>query len=157
MAPTFSSFLFMKKWNSIEKDFSEYFENEWLQTLDSWYGGYHIFTPSTNNSLEATNKVIKDEHTFIERHRLSRFFTIAIDIVHKWSKSRNQNQTDPIVFSTEPTITLKKWTDAYRVARSKIQNSENFFQNQKTIRNFFRKIRNKSERTIFCKLMYIML
>jgi hypothetical protein len=108
----------MKKWNSIEKDFSEYFENEWLQTLDSWCEGYHIFTSSTNNSLEATNKVIKDEHTFRERHTLSRFFTNAIDIVHKWSKSRNQNQTDPIVFSTEPTITLKKWTDAYHFAKS---------------------------------------
>jgi len=32
--------------------------------------------------------------------------------------SRNQDQTDPILFSTEPTITLKKWTDAYHFAKS---------------------------------------
>ena len=32
--------------------------------------------------------------------------------------SRNQDQTDPVIFSTEPTITLKKWTDAYHFAKS---------------------------------------
>ncbi len=68
--------------------------------------------------MEATNKVIKDEHTFRERHLLARFLTIANDIVSKWSISRNQDQTDPIVFSTEPTITLKKWTDSYYFAKS---------------------------------------
>ncbi|CAF1490264.1 unnamed protein product, partial [Rotaria sordida] len=91
---------------------------EWLKTRDSWYEGYNNFTPSTNNSLEATNRVIKDEHTFRERHSLSRFFIIANEIVNKWSKSRNQNQIDPILFSTEPTISLKKWTDAYHFAKS---------------------------------------
>jgi hypothetical protein len=95
-----------------------FLENEWLTLLDSWYEGYSIFTPSTKNSLEATNKVIKDEHTFRERHPLARFLTIANDIVSKWSISRNQDQTDPMVFSTEPTITLKKWTDSYHFAKS---------------------------------------
>jgi hypothetical protein len=113
-----ASLLFMKKWSKIEKDFSAYFENEWLQNHNSWYEGYNIFSPSTNNALEATNRVIKDEHTFRERHTLLRFFTIVNDIVNKWSKSRTPNQTDPTVFSTEPTITLKKWTDTYHFVKS---------------------------------------
>jgi len=32
--------------------------------------------------------------------------------------SRNQNQTDPVVFSSEPTIPLAKWTNAYHFAKS---------------------------------------
>ena len=113
-----ASSLFKKKWRTRERQFLEYFDNEWLINLDSWYEGYNDFTPSTNNALEATNKVIKDEHTFRERHTVSRFFTIANEIVSKWSKSRNQNGTDPVVFSTEPTIALQKWTDAYHFAKS---------------------------------------
>jgi hypothetical protein len=113
------SSLFLKKWQTREKDFTEYFEKEWLTILDSWYEGYDsAFTPSTNNQLEATNKVIKDEHTFRERHPLSRFLTVANNIIRTWSTSRNQDQTDPVIFSTEPTITLKKWTDAYHFAKS---------------------------------------
>ena len=111
--------LFLKKWSKTEKEFTEYFENEWLTVLDSWYEGYYgAFTPSTNNQLEATNKVIKDEHTFRERHPLSRFLIVASDIVNKWSMSRNRNQIDPVVFSTEPTIPLAKWTNAYHFAKS---------------------------------------
>ncbi len=113
-----ASSLFLKKWSQTEKEFAEYFENEWLKTLDSWYEGYSTFTPSTNNPLEATNKVIKDEHTFRERHTLPRFLTIANDIVNKWSTSRNQDQTDLVMFSIEPTLTLEKSTDAYHFSKS---------------------------------------
>jgi hypothetical protein len=113
------SSLFLKKWSTTENEFTEYFKNEWLTILDSWYEGYgNTFTPSTNNQLEATNKVIKDEHTFRERHPLSRFLIVANDIIKSWSMSRNQNQTDPIIFCTEPTITLQKWTNAYHFAKS---------------------------------------
>ncbi|CAF4494856.1 unnamed protein product, partial [Rotaria magnacalcarata] len=44
------------------------------------------FTPSTNNALEATNNVIKKEHTLRERLPLSRFKVLAFEIVEKWSK-----------------------------------------------------------------------
>ncbi len=103
-----ASLLFLKKWNKTETEFTDYFENEWLTLFDSWYEGNSNFAPSTNNSLKATNKVIKDEHTFRERHPLVRFLKVANDTVSKWSTARNQNQTDPVVFSREPTITLKK-------------------------------------------------
>ena len=90
-----------------------------MSVLDSWYEGYNgAFTPSTNNQLEATKKVIKDKHTFRERYTLSRFLTVASDIMNKWSMFRNQNRTDPVVFSTEPTIPLAKWTSAYHFAKS---------------------------------------
>jgi hypothetical protein len=45
------------------------------------------FTPSTNNALEATNRVIKDENTFRKRLPLSRFKVLVFEIVEKWSKS----------------------------------------------------------------------
>jgi hypothetical protein len=57
-------------------------------------------------------------HTFRERHLLSRFLTVGNHIVRTWSMSRNQDQTDPVIFSTEPTITLKKWTATYHFEKS---------------------------------------
>jgi hypothetical protein len=77
-----------------------------------------MFTPNINNQLEATNKMIKDEYIFRERHSLSRFFTVTDDIVKIWSIRHNPDQTDPTMFSTESTIILKKWTNAYHSAQS---------------------------------------
>ena len=45
----------------------KYFINEWLSSKDGWYEGYQTHRPSTNNALEATNRVIKDEDTLRER------------------------------------------------------------------------------------------
>ena len=104
-----SSSLFLKQWSKTEQEFTGYFEKEWLKVLDSWYERYiGTFTPTTNNQLEATNKVFRDGHTFRGRHALSRFLIVVSDTVNKWSIPRNPDQTDSVVFSTEPTITLKK-------------------------------------------------
>ena len=62
------SSLFVKKWSKTEKELPEYFENERLKTLDSWYERYSTYTRSTNNPLEATKRVIEDEHIFSKRH-----------------------------------------------------------------------------------------
>jgi hypothetical protein len=69
--------LFMKKWRMSNKqknlsilDFLTYFDKEWIQSNSGWYEGIQLNTPSTNNALEATNKVIKDDGTFRERHVL---------------------------------------------------------------------------------------
>ena len=48
----------------------------------------------------------------------SDFLIVESDIVNKWSIYRNPDQTDPVIFSTEPTITLKKRTDGYYFAKS---------------------------------------
>ena len=52
--------------------------------------------------------------------------------MNKRSKSRNQNQTDPVVFSMEPTIALKKWTGAYHFAKS----SKSVLQTKAKIKGF---------------------
>ena len=37
---------------------------EWIESKHSgWYEGFAIGSPSTNNGLEASNRVIKDDHT----------------------------------------------------------------------------------------------
>ncbi|CAM4959646.1 unnamed protein product [Rotaria socialis] len=51
--------LFVKKWPKKEPNFIEYFQNEWLTTHNAWHEGVGHFTPRTNNTLEATNNVIK--------------------------------------------------------------------------------------------------
>lgn len=61
--------LFKKKWNTTKKEnqFIEYMDTQWLSTHRNWYEGAAPFTPSTNNSLESFNLVIKKEITFRER------------------------------------------------------------------------------------------
>lgn len=45
--------------------------------------------PSTNNGLESTNNVIKNENTFRQRLPLAKFLDVSINIVNRWSKERN--------------------------------------------------------------------
>ena len=50
------------------KKFSEYFDEQWLKKNSKWYeGAAAVKLPSTNNGLEATNRVIKAENTLRER------------------------------------------------------------------------------------------
>ena len=65
---------------------------------DGWYAGLQLFTPSTNNSLEATNRVIKDEDTLRDRLVLSRFTVVALSIVNKLSIERNPTTVNANVF-----------------------------------------------------------
>ncbi|CAF4753768.1 unnamed protein product, partial [Rotaria sp. Silwood2] len=70
-------------------EFLNYFDNEWLKSNDGWYEGLQLYTPSTNNALEAINKTIKADGTFRGRLVLSRFLTIASNIVNNWSIERD--------------------------------------------------------------------
>jgi hypothetical protein len=72
-----------------------------------------MYVPSTNNALEATNRVIKDEDTLRERLVLSKFTVILFSIVKKWSKERNPALINSKKFEHTPIITLSYWTDAY--------------------------------------------
>ena len=54
--------LFFKKWKIKNKrknqsiiEFLTYFDKEWVQSNRGWYEGIQLYTPSTNNALEATN------------------------------------------------------------------------------------------------------
>lgn len=74
-----------------------------------------LYVPSTNNALEATNRVIKDEDTIRERLPLSRFTIVVFEIVNKLSKERNPTRVNAKNFEHRPTITitLSYWTDGY--------------------------------------------
>ncbi|CAF1449502.1 unnamed protein product [Adineta ricciae] len=118
--------LFMKKWkiNSKQKnqsilEFLDYFDYEWIKLNDGWYEGIQLNTPSTNNALESTNRTIKDDGTFRERHVLSRFLTISADIIYNWSTERDPSSVNVKVFAMEPTISLQLWTSSYQWAQSK--------------------------------------
>ncbi|CAF3947109.1 unnamed protein product, partial [Rotaria sp. Silwood1] len=119
-----ASALFIKKWKMNNKqtnqsilEFLNYFDNEWLKSNDGWYEGLQLYTPSTNNALEAINKTIKDDGTFRERLVLSRFLTIASNIVNNWSIERDTSLINVKLFATEPTISLKLWTSSYQWAK----------------------------------------
>ncbi|CAF1296895.1 unnamed protein product, partial [Didymodactylos carnosus] len=60
---------------------------EWLTSHNGWYEVVRHLISSTNNTLEATNRVIKDENTLGECLPLSRLKVLAFEIVGKWSKS----------------------------------------------------------------------
>jgi len=95
--------------------FIEYFRSEWLTSRNGWYEGTLHFTPRTNNALEATNRVIKDENTFRERLPLSRFKVSSFETVEKWSKSYERGLKQ---YSDMQTISLDLWTHGYQWAKS---------------------------------------
>lgn len=114
--------LFFKKWTKMQKnqsvlDFMSYFEKEWIDSNNGWYEGVEFYVPSTNNALEATNKVVKDDGTYRERHVLSRFLVIASDIVKNWSAERKSNLPNAKKFAKQPDISLQLWTSAYQWAK----------------------------------------
>ncbi|CAF1367410.1 unnamed protein product [Rotaria sordida] len=119
-----ASTLFMKKWNMNNKqqnqsilDFLEYFDNEWLQSNNGWYEGIQLYASSTNSVIEATNETIKDDGTFRERHVLSRFLTIATNIINSWSVERDAFSINAKIFATETTLSLQLWTLSYQWAK----------------------------------------
>jgi hypothetical protein len=106
-----------KQKNQSVLDFLDYFQKEWLESNNGWYEGIQLYVPSTNNALEATNRTIKDDGTFRERHALSRFLQIASDIVKNWSKERDPSSVNAKVFAREPNISLSLWTSSYQWAK----------------------------------------
>lgn len=129
--------LFLKKWKKYQ-DFVTYFQKEWVDILDGWYEGYSDvkYTPSHNNALEATNKVIKDKNTIRERLSLSQFLIVSCDIVKNWSLDRTQSEINRRIFYKEQPIDLELYTKEYQwlklnkttlIYESKISKSTDFF------------------------------
>ena len=107
--------LFIKKWRQKKAvDFIDYMHQKWLSTHDTWYEGFMHFTPSTNNGLEANNRVLKDEETIRERVPLSRFSKQALEIVAKWSLAYPRNLK---IFYHKQTVDTALWTQAYQWAK----------------------------------------
>jgi hypothetical protein len=106
---------FLKKWGKKQSAFIEYFRSEWLTSHNGWYEGMLHFTPSTNNALQATNRVIKDENTFREHLPPSRFKVLAFETVEKWSKSYERGLKQ---YSEKQIISLDLWTHGYQWTKS---------------------------------------
>ncbi|CAF1545409.1 unnamed protein product, partial [Rotaria sp. Silwood1] len=89
--------LFMKKWkmNNRQKN----------QSIIEFLN-ISIMNGSKQMVAEATNKVVKDDGTFRERHVLSRFLVVASNIINNWSIERDPSSINTKLFATEPTICL---------------------------------------------------
>lgn len=84
---------------------------EWILQNNNWYEGAAKKSPSTNNALEAFNRVIKDCGTLRQRFPLSQFLTIASKLVSDWSV---EYQSGVKVFKPTVTITLEHFTSGYQ-------------------------------------------
>ncbi|RNA08219.1 hypothetical protein BpHYR1_013466, partial [Brachionus plicatilis] len=83
-------------------NFLDYFSSEWTTSLKGWFEGYALGLPSTNNAIEAWNRVIKVEATMRERHNLEVFLSIAEkDMVGRWSCDRNPSDPNCVVLAEE--------------------------------------------------------
>lgn len=80
-----ASRLFVDKWEGEQKKFMEYFQKEWLENNPNWFEGVSKLVPSTNNTLESFNRVIKDENTLRVRLPLSRFAVVLKEYINTWS------------------------------------------------------------------------
>ena len=80
-----ASELWRRKWSSPDvATFTDYFFSNWIQENNGWFEGRAPGYPSTNNALEATNNVIKNEGTFRERLPIAQFVTLAMATVADW-------------------------------------------------------------------------
>lgn len=62
-----ASKLFIEKWMILEPTFTKYFEKQWVLKNNTWYEGYQLLTPKTNNCVEGLNSRIKRDFTYRER------------------------------------------------------------------------------------------
>lgn len=109
--------LFFEKWQK-EKRFCEYFKMEWINKNKNWYEGARLLTPSTNNALESTNRVLKAENTLRERLPLCRFKILIMEIILKYSLKYSIIQNH---FKTETTIDMGLWTSSFNWAKSNLK------------------------------------
>lgn len=98
----------MLKWKKYSLDLVKYFKKEWLIAHKNWFEGFKSKTPSTNNALESTNKVIKDEQTLRERFDVSQFRGVVFSMLQQWATEYSTGLNE-INFGA-PTVKLDMWT-----------------------------------------------
>lgn len=104
--------------NEQVKLFFEYFENEWIDSLqNAWYEGAGTHVPSTNNALESFNRVIKANHTLRERFSLSVFLSKLVEMLQSWSIDRSSSKK----FYPLPEISTELWEASDEYIDSKPQ------------------------------------
>ena len=108
--------LFSKKWIKKSPGIANYcrnelFNNETPNPMATWYEGYSFKTPSTNNALEAFNKVFKDLYTFRKRMKVSEFCGVLVTSIEAISQEKKRGEN---LFKSETSISLRLWTAAYQ-------------------------------------------
>lgn len=106
--------LFLKKWMGEHPIFCKYLEKNWFKKNSSWYEGYALRTPSTNNALESINNLIKKKYTMRKRLDISRFNVQLFQFVNDMAKSYSNGNS----FALSPNITREHWQDAILLARN---------------------------------------
>ena len=109
--------------------FINYFNKKWLSPKRSgWYDHYCDHCPCQNNSLESTNRYVKDEGTLRQRLGIMQFLNVLeTGFVKRWSTDRKPmvtvsvegelTQQDNInlkVYNDVPVFGLKDYTCAYQ-------------------------------------------
>ena len=112
--------LFKDKWlhktDAIDNFINTYFEAEWIQKHPGWYEGYAPGIPSTNNALESTNRVVKDEGTYRVKLPLGRFLEVVkVDIIEKWSRDRDTSKPFSKTFIEKPEINHALWVQGFHL------------------------------------------
>lgn len=108
--------LFLAKW-AAEPDFINYFTEEWVHQNPNWYEGARLHVPSTNNALEATDRIIKDEFTHRMRYSLGEFVCgVLATMIGVYSRRCLTDQ----VYAAQPSITNKTWSAAYLWVKRKL-------------------------------------
>jgi len=113
-------FAFFFKWTATSDrqvtDFLEYFRAHWVAKNNAWLEGAALGHPSSNNGIEAINAVIKRKHTFRERLPIGHFMHSGIELVEKWSPTRNPDSENCIKYALSRLPSLKDWITAYQWA-----------------------------------------
>lgn len=123
-----ASCMFVVKWEK-QNDFIKYFQKEWLELNRNWFEGVQKLVPSTNNALEAFNRVLKDENTLRERLPISRFSVILKEYIRSWSL---QYTTKAKEVHLNSVVDLKLWTTSYQWARQQKKITSNITANGHT-------------------------
>lgn len=95
-------------------EFLNYFKEQWLtESNKGWFEDFAKGYPSTNNALESTNNVIKEEGTLRERLSLSDFVKCIVPFIENRSKDWDSNFRTTKKFALKPTIETKDWPFGY--------------------------------------------
>jgi len=81
-----------------------------------WFERAAVDYPSSNNGLEATNGVIKRDHTLQTRLPVGQFLQSGSKLLEKWSYARNPASVNCIPFAAVRSHSLAHWTAAYQWA-----------------------------------------
>lgn len=112
-------------------DFFTYMEDVWMSDdLKNWFEAVNPMMCSTNNSLEATNNILKREYTQCKRRSIPHLFENVKDFVGDWSLNMKQEfdrmQLVPPTVKIKAEYLLKKmepfilFRDAKRVDRASV-------------------------------------